>query len=77
LIVRSLKPSWILSGDIDVLCIEPQMWKITIRYVLAATAVMAVCLAVHQIPLPPPVVAVNGEPISEPSPARLHHILTW
>ena len=53
------------------------MFKITIRYVLAVTAVMAVRLAVHQIPPPPPVIVVNGEPISEPSPIRLNHILTW
>lgn len=53
------------------------MRKPTIRYVLVATAVMAACLAVHQIPAPPPLIIEVGEPTPEPPPLRLHHILLW
>ncbi|WP_146410044.1 hypothetical protein [Allorhodopirellula heiligendammensis] len=53
------------------------MRKPTIRYVLIATAVMAACLAVHQIPFPRAVVIEIGEPVPDPPPFRPHHILSW
>lgn len=45
---------------------------------LIATGMMAACLAVHQVPYPPPIIIdLTVTPNREPPPFRLQHVLSW
>ena len=53
------------------------MRKPTLRYLLIATGVLAVCLAVHQVPFPPATVSSAYDPDPEGAPFRWYYVLSW
>ncbi|TWT67376.1 hypothetical protein [Allorhodopirellula solitaria] len=53
------------------------MRKPTVRYFLFATGVLAVCIAVHQIPFPPATVVYANDADPKIPPFRWHYVLSW
>jgi len=50
--------------------------KPTVRYLLIATGVLAVCLAIHQVPFPPATVIDANDPNPKFPPFRWHYVLS-
>lgn len=59
------------------LCVIPRTRFPTIRYVLVATSVIAVCLVVHQVPYSTETIVDVSYPIPKPIPFRIAAFLHW
>lgn len=53
------------------------MRKPTVRYLLIATGVLAVCRAIHQVPFPPVTVVDANDPNPRIPDFRWYYVLSW